>query len=86
MTRETVWLLQWFEGRGSLPPGPIVERLTANYFELGMIDSLSVIELIGDIEAQFHIAFAAEHFQDRRFGTIAGLAELIANMSRDGSA
>lgn len=70
------WVLEWFKRRGVIEN--IDEKhINVNYFESGWIDSLGVIEFILDIESHFHINFSAEHFQDRRFSIIKGLAEII---------
>lgn len=74
-----VWLHAWFAERATLPePATAAE---ANYFEAQWIDSLSVIELIEAVEANFGIKFGEMHFQDRRFQSIAGLAEIIEELS-----
>ena len=65
------WLQDWFAGRGAR-----VAR-DANYFEVGAIDSFGVIELIEAVEKQFEIDFRQHDFQDRRFASIAGLAEIV---------
>ena len=52
-----------------------------NYFEAGLIDSLGVIELITEVEGHWEIRFNEKHFQDRRFPTIKGLSDLIAELS-----
>lgn len=74
MKKEYVlWLKNYFSIRSTLPSN--VEEM--NYFEIGLINSLGVVELIESIEAYFEIRLDALHFQDRRFATINGLAEII---------
>jgi acyl carrier protein len=76
-TEISAWLLEWFARNGTLR-APLPERdLPLNYFEARWIDSMGVIELITDVEAHFDIGFDQRHFQDRRFATVAGLAEII---------
>ena len=65
------WLQDWFAGRGARP------KRDENYFEAEAVDSFGVIELIEAIETHFAFSFGATDFQDRRFATIAGLAEMI---------
>lgn len=77
MTDSTQWLLDWFAKRGQVPGATHEQHLAVNYFQAGLIDSLGVIELIGDVENQFAIRFTEQHFQDRRFSTIGGLAMLV---------
>jgi D-alanine--poly(phosphoribitol) ligase subunit 2 len=70
------WLLDWFAARNPAS-ATASDRMTANYFEAGWIDSLGVVELIADAEDHFHIRFTENDFQDRRFSTITGLVEII---------
>ena len=39
------WVLSWFEGRGAVPGAVESEKLAVNYFDAGLIDSLTVVEL-----------------------------------------
>tara|TARA_B100000315_G_C14490379_1_gene547300 strand:- start:718 stop:969 length:252 start_codon:yes stop_codon:yes gene_type:complete len=71
------WLKDYFRSRNNHSENP--DR-SANYFEAGLIDSLGLIELIDEIETKFNIRFNQEHFQDRRFSTIEGLAEIIEGL------
>lgn len=77
MTEIKGWLIDWFDERGALPSDEDGEPLQVNYFEAGLIDSLSAIRLISDLEDQFDIRFEQEHFLDRRFQTIAGLTDIV---------
>ena len=77
---ETAWLLEWFGARGTLSGEASSDGTHVNYFEAELIDSLGVIELITDIESHFGIAFTERHFQDRRFSTVDGLAEIIRSL------
>jgi acyl carrier protein len=72
------WLQDWFAGRGARVASD------ANYFEAGAIDSFGVIELIEAVESHFKIAFRQHDFQDRRFASIAGLAEIVNERLQQG--
>ena len=75
-------MVSWFQGRDSSGDATsLEEQLDDNYFELGLINSLDIIELISDMEDHFEISFTERHFQDRRFSSIAGLSDLIAELS-----
>jgi len=85
MTEYRTWLLNWFEQRG-IPDAVQKDQIAElNYFQAGLLDSFGVIELIGAIEAEFGIQFTQDHFQDRRFGTIAGLSEIIGELKKAGA-
>ena len=73
MQQYIFWLKNWFAQRKELPENAEEK----NYFEIGLIDSLGVIELIESIEQEFNIHLSQDHFQDRRFSSIKGLAEII---------
>lgn len=74
----TRWISAWFAERAP----DVALQPTDNYFERGAIDSFDVIVLVEEIEAHFNIRFAEVEFQDRRFATIDGLAEIILEKSR----
>lgn len=76
MPSQKKWIMKWFQER-SAPPAEFADQ---NYFELGLIDSFGVIELIDDLEAEFRIKFRQTHIQDRRFATVSGLAEIVAEL------
>jgi D-alanine--poly(phosphoribitol) ligase subunit 2 len=68
------WLQAWFRQRA-----PHVQLAPEdNYFTAGAIDSLGVIELVEDLEKTFAVRFTQDDFQDRRFSSVAGLADLLA--------
>jgi acyl carrier protein len=66
------WLQEWFAARGA------TLARDQNYFDANAIDSFGVIEMIEAIEDHFKVKFRQHDFQDRRFATIAGLAEIIS--------
>ncbi len=76
MDRYKAWLHAYFF-KGS--PAPVGIE-SANYFEIGLIDSFGVIELIEALESNFNIQFEQKHFQDRRFSSINGLAEILSEL------
>ncbi len=59
------------------------QKLEENLFTSGRLDSLGLMNLLLAAEAQFDFTFTAESFQDRRIQTIAGLAEVIAELVVD---
>ncbi len=77
VTETHQWLLDWFGEKGTVPGDEAEAQMKVNYFEVELIDSMGVIELIGDVEERFDIAFEQTHFQDRRFAFIGGLGEII---------
>ncbi len=76
MEEYVTWLRGYFSKAGPLPDD-IDDK---NYFEARLIDSFGVVELIDAVEAAFGITFDSEHFEQRRFATIRGLAEIIQEL------
>lgn len=78
MQNEERWLIEWFRDQspeaGSTPDADLA---VADYFAMKLVDSFGVISLISDAEAAFNVYFTDEDFQDRRFSTIHGLADII---------
>lgn len=79
MKNEKEWLVEWFRARGPLPESP-EEAARTDYFQKGLIDSMAIVELVTEAEKEFGVRFSERHFQDRRFATIGGLAEIIAEL------
>lgn len=52
-----------------------------NYFEAGLIDSLAVVGLVGELEDAFGVRFEDRHYQDPRFSTIGGLGEIVSELA-----
>lgn len=67
------WVMAYFSKLGPVPD----DCAGVNYFEAGFIDSFGVIELIDAIESEFGIELSESHYEDRRFATIDGLADII---------
>ena len=80
------WLLEWFRGHGSLPALSLEQLLTANYIQDGWIDSFTIISLIEESERTFSIRYNHEHFQEPRFMTVSGLAQIIDQLKEMSSA
>jgi len=70
----------WFENRGTVPGATPAEKLAVDYFAAGLLDSLQVVELVSHLEQTFSVRFEDRHFQQRRFSTIGGLAEIVAEL------
>jgi acyl carrier protein len=74
------WLCDWFLSRRKFK-GNADALLTLNYFEAGLLTSLEVIEFVSEIEDRFGVQFSEQDFQDPRFVTVVGIAQLIAEQS-----
>ena len=78
--KASQWLCDWFVSRRKFK-GDAAKLLDINYFDRGLLTSFEVIEFVSEIEDCFGVQFSEQDFQDPRFVTVAGLAELIADRS-----
>src|SRR4029077_15799544 len=78
--RASQWLCDWFVSRRKFK-GDTASLPDINYFDAGLLTSLEVIEFVSEIENCFGVQFSEQDFQDPRFATVSGLAELIADRS-----
>ena len=83
------WLQEWFatpvkEKDGSIRIRWANPQRDVDFFECGGLDSLGLVELIPAVEEAFPIKFHQSDYQDRRFRTIAGLAEIVNDRLRQG--
>jgi len=79
MNDYQTWLVHWFAQQA--PDASLTPQ--DNFFDVGAIDSFGVIELIEAAENAFDIRFTNDDFQDRRFSSIAGLAEILSEKKSD---
>ncbi len=68
------WLRAWLAQH---TPGLAIQP-DDNYFEKAGVDSFDAIILIEEAEQQFAVRFRQSDFQDRRFGTLRGFVEIVA--------
>ncbi|MGD0534562.1 MAG: acyl carrier protein [Methanoregula sp.] len=71
------WILIWFEKNTTVQKDEILAGTGESYFEKGWIDSFQFIEFVSSIEEEYGISFSNDEFQDRKFSTIEGLAQII---------
>ena len=75
MSSTQDWVVEFFSRKNDLSKDENTSEV--NYFDEKFIDSFGVIELVGEVEEKHQITLPSDAFQDRRFFTIGGLAEII---------
>ena len=73
-----LWLHDWL---GARSPG-VALGPDDNYFEKAGIDSFEAITLIEEAEQAFAIRFRQTDFQERRFATIRGFGQIVAERQK----
>lgn len=71
------WLVEWFTENSTFEEAEIRGAIKESYFDKGIIDSFTFIQLISDIEMEYQIEFENDQFEDRSFATIEGLTAII---------
>ena len=71
------WIVAYFEKHGRLNGRESEELLEENYFELELLDSLGVVQMIVGIEDDLGVRLESPEMQDPRFCTIRGLAAIV---------
>lgn len=72
------WMIRFLSKKNTLDGIAHDELITCNLFERGLIDSMGVMTLVMELESEFEIMFTPDDFQDRRFSSVQGLFELMA--------
>ncbi len=81
MTDIETWALKYVSGIDpSFSSLGEDQKLAENLFTTGRLDSMALMNLLLDAEAQFGFMFTPEAFQDRRLQTISGLGEVIGEL------
>lgn len=57
-----------------------------NLLESGVIDSLGVIELVGEVELHFQVPVRDIDVTEENFGSVAGVVEFVVRQRANGSA
>jgi len=65
-------------GERAAARGAAAPAAADDLFLTGALDSVAVVDFILDLEARFDFAFTPRDFQERRFATARGMAELAA--------
>lgn len=56
-----------------------------NLLESGVIDSLGVIELVGEVEQHFSVPVRDIDVTEENFGSVTGVVEFVARQQANGS-
>lgn len=71
------FIINWFSGNSTMSRKEIENNMSINYFEEGLVDSFTFMELITACEENFDIQFSNEDFQNDDIFTIQGLVQIL---------
>ena len=72
----------FLNAKGEIPGATEEEKLKCDYLELGIIDSLGIVEMIAEFEQEFGIHFESDHLSAQDFRIVGGLINLIEQMKK----
>lgn len=75
-------VLEFFEKKGGLPGKTEEEKLDYEYLDLGIIDSMGIVEMITYYEEIFQIHFSPADMQSKEFRTPKGLISIIERLKK----
>jgi acyl carrier protein len=70
-------VFRFFEQRTGIPGASRREQLDCHYLDVGLVDSMQIVELVMELEGTFGIRFEAEDLQSDDFQTVGGLIGLV---------
>jgi acyl carrier protein len=76
-------ILEFFKSKGVFPEKSENDIVNYNYLEMGLIDSMELVEMIVLFEDKFKIKFSTENLQADEFRTIDGLIKLVNELSNE---
>lgn len=81
---ELVWLTDWVSTHSINASEDLENMVEENYLQSNIINSFGLIELILESEQHFSIKFDNKNFEDPRFTSFKGLAEIIHEIRKAG--
>jgi len=76
-------ILEFFKSKDNFPEKSENDIANYNYLEMGLIDSMELVEMIVIFEDRFKIKFSTENIQADEFRTIGGLIKLVNKLSNE---
>lgn len=74
------FVLDFINQRNPLPGDSEAEQLNVEYLDLGLLDSMGVVELVVGLEDVFGVRFEPEDMQSPEFRTVGGLIGLVTRL------
>ncbi len=73
-------VLRFLESKNPIPGATEADKLKCYYLDSGIIDSMGIVEMIGEFEAKFGIQFGADDLQSEEFTWVGGLISMIERL------
>jgi acyl carrier protein len=76
-------ILVFFKSKGNFSEKSENDVTNYNYLEMGLIDSMELVEMIVLFEDKFKIKFSTENLQADEFRTIGGLIKIVNELGNE---
>ena len=76
-------ILEFFKSNGDFSEKLEADIANYNYLEMGLIDSMELVEMIVLFEDRFKIKFSTENLQADELRCIGGLIKLVNKLSNE---
>lgn len=81
--KETVLNFFKTHAKTSLPDSKEEEYLSCYYLDMGIIDSLGIVEMIMEFEGKYGIYFSEDSLQSYEFQTIGGVINMVESLIKE---
>lgn len=76
-------VLTFLGSRNAIPGLTEKEQLACEYLDIGIIDSVGIVEMIVFLESEFDVRFSPVDMQSVEFRTIGGLVGLTERLRKE---
>lgn len=74
------YVLEFINQRNPVPGETEAEQMSVAYLDIGLIDSMGLVELVAGLEDAFGVRFEPEDMQSPEFGTVGGLIAVVSRL------
>jgi D-alanine--poly(phosphoribitol) ligase subunit 2 len=75
-----VFVFDFINERNALPGESESEQMEVEYLDMGLLDSMAVVELVVSLEDTFGVQFEPEDMQSVEFRTVGGLIGVVSRL------
>ncbi len=78
------WTAAWIREKSRTAEARIAPDI--DFIEAGMLDSITLVQLVCSAEERFGIRFNEGHFAERDFQTVGGFSRIVATLQQNKTA
>jgi acyl carrier protein len=74
------FVLDFMNEHNPVPGETESEQMSVAYLDIGLLDSMALVELVAALEDAFGVRFEPEDLQSPEFGTVGGLIGVVSRL------